>query len=91
MTPKRIVFLVIALLFATFVFQNAQVVEVRFLFWKTEASRALILLGTFLFGLIVGCLAIWIRKKDRKSSENDNAAQSQGRGIPADGDGEIRK
>jgi len=42
MTPKRVLFLVIGLLFAIFVFQNAQVVEVRFLFWSAHASRALV-------------------------------------------------
>jgi putative membrane protein len=72
MTPKGIIFVVIALLFATFVVQNAQVVEVRFLFWHSEASRALVLLGTFVFGLICGWLGGWIRKKERKPSEEDS-------------------
>jgi uncharacterized integral membrane protein len=64
MTPKRIALLVGALLFAAFIVQNAEVVEVRFLFWSTEASRALVLLGTFIFGLIAGWLTGWLRKKD---------------------------
>jgi len=67
MTPKRIVFLVIALLFAVFVFQNAEMVEVEFLFWRTEASRALILVGTFLLGLMVGWLTRWLLKKENKA------------------------
>ena len=54
MTPKRIIFLVLGLLFATFIIQNAEVVQVRFLFWSAQASRALVLLGTFLLGGIVG-------------------------------------
>lgn len=66
MTPKRIVFLVIVLLFALFIVQNAQVVEVRFLFWKAQASRSLVLLGTFIFGLIAGWLTGWMRKKGRE-------------------------
>jgi uncharacterized integral membrane protein len=74
MTPKHIVFLVIALLFVTFVVQNAQVVEVRFLFWKTGASRALVLLGTFVFGLVVGWLTGWIRKKEGKAPEEGRGA-----------------
>lgn len=56
MTPKRIILIVIALLFAVFVVQNAQVVELRFLFWRAEASSALVLVGTFVLGLIVGRL-----------------------------------
>jgi uncharacterized integral membrane protein len=66
MTPKRIVFLAIALLFAVFVFQNAEIATVQFLFWKTEASRALILVGTFLLGLVVGWLTQWLLRKERK-------------------------
>jgi uncharacterized integral membrane protein len=50
------------LLFATFVVQNAEVVQVQFVFWKTEASRALVLIGTFACGLIAGWLTGWLRK-----------------------------
>jgi uncharacterized integral membrane protein len=67
MTPKRISILVVALLFATFVAQNAEVVEVQFLFWKTEASRALVLLGTFAFGVVGGWLSSWLRKKETRT------------------------
>jgi uncharacterized integral membrane protein len=67
MTPKRIATLVAALLFATFVAQNAEVVEVQFLFWKTQASRALVLLGTFALGLVVGWLTGWLRRKEAES------------------------
>jgi uncharacterized integral membrane protein len=70
MTPKRILILVAALLFATFVAQNAEVVEVQFLFWKTQASRALVLLGTFALGLIVGWLTGWLRRK-KPQPENE--------------------
>ena len=48
MTPKRILLLVILILFAIFIVQNAQLVEVNIFFWTTEASRALVLLITFL-------------------------------------------
>ena len=64
MTPKRIVFLVLGLLFATFIIQNAEVVQVRFLFWSAQASRAIILLGTFVLGIIVGYVAGRVRKKE---------------------------
>jgi len=63
MTPKRIALLVCIVLFAAFIVQNAQVVEVRFLFWKTEASRALVLLGTLILGLISGWLFGRLRGK----------------------------
>ena len=64
MTPKRIVFLVLGLLFATFIIQNAGVVQVRFLFWSAQASRAIILLGTFVLGIIVGYVAGRVRRKE---------------------------
>lgn len=68
MTPKRILMIVIILLFATFVAQNANVVEVRFLFWKASASRALVLLGTFACGLIGGWLTGRLGRKESESS-----------------------
>jgi len=63
MTLKRIALIVIVILFVVFILQNAQVVEVRFLFWRTEASRAIVLLVTFFLGLVSGWLSIWKRKK----------------------------
>ena len=65
MTPKRIVFLVLGLLFATFIIQNSEVVQVRFLFWGTQASRAIILLGAFILGIIVG----WVSGRVTKRGE----------------------
>jgi len=64
MSPKRIVFLVLGLLFATFIVQNAEVVQVRFLFWSAQASRAIILMGTFILGIIVGYVSGRVRKKE---------------------------
>ena len=64
MTPKRIAFLVVGLLFATFVVQNSDVVQVRFLFWGTQASRALVLLGAFILGGIVGVVAGRVTKRE---------------------------
>ena len=64
MTPKRIAFLVLGLLFATFIVQNSDVVQVRFLFWGTQASRALVLLGAFILGGIVGVVAGRVTKRE---------------------------
>jgi uncharacterized integral membrane protein len=71
MTAKRIVLIVIGVLFASFIAQNADVVEVRFLVFRAEASRALVLLGTFIFGLAVGWLTAWMRKKDKKQGQKN--------------------
>jgi len=64
MTPKRIGFLIFGLLFATFIIQNAEVVQVRFLFWSAQASRAIIILSTFVLGIIVGWVSGRVKKKE---------------------------
>ena len=84
MTPKRIVFLVIVFLFALFIIQNAQVVEVRFLFWKAQASRSLVLLGTFILGLIAGWLTGWMRKKGSEEPGKENLQEIKNHGTSLD-------
>jgi uncharacterized integral membrane protein len=74
MTPKRIALIIIAILFAVFILQNAQVVEVRFLFWGTEASRAIVLLVTFFLGLVCGWLSGWKQKKPAENKPNPNVS-----------------
>ena len=73
MTLKRIFILGIGIIFAIFVFQNAQVVEVRFLFWSAQASRALVLIGTLILGLVIGWLSSWLRQQDHVQRRNNNA------------------
>ena len=69
MTPRNIFLLIIIVLFIGFVAQNAEVVEIRFLFWSFEASRAIILLMTYILGIVTGYLAVWVMKT-RKNTEN---------------------
>ena len=64
MTPKRIAFLVFGALFATFIVQNSDVVQVRFLFWGAQASRALVLLGAFILGVIVGWVSGRVTRRE---------------------------
>lgn len=54
MSTKNIVIIVLAALFVLFVVQNTRIVEVQLLFWTVSMSRALMLLGTLLIGLIGG-------------------------------------
>ena len=61
MSVKKITILVLIALAIVFSFQNTQVVEVRFIAWKISMSGALMLIGTFLFGLIVG----WLLRRTR--------------------------
>jgi len=60
---KTIVFVILAVLILLFVIQNTQVVETRFLFWTISMSRSLLLLGTFIIGVIAGWL---LRRPKRK-------------------------
>lgn len=53
---KTIVFVILAALIFLFVIQNTQVVETRFLLWTISMSRSLLLLGTFVIGVIAGWL-----------------------------------
>jgi putative membrane protein len=69
MNIKRVATVVLGLLYAVFVIQNTQVLEVRFLFWSTQVSRALILAGTFMLGFISGRMWSWIRRKQEEATE----------------------
>ncbi len=53
---KTIIFFILVILVVIFVLQNTQVVEARFLAWEVSMSRSLMLLGTFLVGIIAGWL-----------------------------------
>lgn len=57
-----VVFLVLGLL-GVFVLQNTHVVEMRFLFWKLEMSRALMLFGVLGGGLVAGWLLGTLRRR----------------------------
>jgi len=58
---KTIVFVILAVLIFLFVIQNTQVVETRFLVWTISMSRSLLLLGTFIIGVIAG----WLLKRPK--------------------------
>lgn len=58
---KTIVFVVLAVLIFLFVIQNTQVVETKFLVWTISMSRSLLLLGTFIIGVIAG----WLMKRPK--------------------------
>ena len=53
---RNILFAVLIILVIIFVIQNTQVVEVKFLAWQVNMSRALTLFGTLAIGIIAGWL-----------------------------------
>lgn len=63
----------VAILFATliviFSLQNAEVVDVKFLFWKLSFSSVIVILGSFSMGVLVGVL-ISIKRKIIAKKEN---------------------
>lgn len=53
---KAIVIIALASIFALFVLQNTEVVEMRLLFWKLSVSRVLMLVGSLAVGCLIGLL-----------------------------------
>ncbi len=56
MNFKVAVALIVAGLLVVFTAQNYQVVELRFLIWHVEMSRAILIFGVFAAGLLSGWL-----------------------------------
>jgi uncharacterized integral membrane protein len=56
MSVKIATLLILSVLLVVFVAQNYAVVEIRFLFWSFEASRAVLLFLCLLAGAILGWL-----------------------------------
>ena len=52
--PRLILTAVLVFLVVVFAFQNAQVVEVKFLFWSLALPRSLLILVVLVIGLAAG-------------------------------------
>lgn len=61
---KTIIFVILIALVIVFTIQNIEVVEVRLFVWKVSMSRALMLFGTLLIGIIAGWLLRRPKHKD---------------------------
>ena len=66
MNAKLVIAIIVLFIFAIFIVQNAQVVMVSFLFWKIEASRAVVLMATFVLGLFAGWILTQMFRKSKK-------------------------
>jgi len=53
---RNIIFWLLIAFLLVFIVQNAQVVQVKFLIWSISMSRGIVLLGTFLMGVMVTLL-----------------------------------
>ncbi len=54
MSARVITLIILVAIILIYVLYNTQPVEVKFLFWETKISKALITLGSFLAGIILG-------------------------------------
>lgn len=59
-------FIILILIFSV---QNAEITDVKFLFWKLSISKVLIILGSFTVGILVGIL-ISLKKRYIKKINN---------------------
>jgi putative membrane protein len=69
---KMYLTLALLLLVVIFTVQNATVVPVKFLFWKIEISRALLIFFTFVIGTIVGWVAHSYKQHARHNKRTMN-------------------
>ncbi len=73
MNAKLFIILILIALVAVFIVQNAEVVELRFLFWTLAMSRALM----FVFLVLIGIAAGWLLRghsphKARSTANGDD-------------------
>ncbi|WP_419778293.1 lipopolysaccharide assembly protein LapA domain-containing protein [Maridesulfovibrio sp.] len=55
------VIILIILFFVLFIIQNTEQIQIAFLFWSIPISRALVLLGSLLLGILIGTIATIMR------------------------------
>ena len=59
---RTIIGLLFAAIIIIFSLQNAEIIDVKFLFWELSISIVLLILGSFAIGLLVG-VSLSIKKK----------------------------
>ncbi|MGQ1948751.1 LapA family protein [Geofilum sp. OHC36d9] len=74
------VFIVLAIIIAVFSVQNSKPIDVRLFLWDVNISLAILLIGTFLTGLVIGALYAYQKLKPRseKEEETDNSDKAEG-------------
>jgi len=78
---RVITLIVLIAVILTYVLYNTQSVGVKFLFWETEVSKALITLGSFLAGIILGFIIAKIdqfnKERKRKTLQKQQEQQQE--------------
>ena len=57
------IFIIVAVLLVTFSVQNSGPTDIQFLVWSIQVSKAVIIIATFLIGLITGALYGYFSRK----------------------------
>jgi putative membrane protein len=68
MNFKLVTALIVAGLLVVFTAQNYQVVELRFLIWRLEMSRAILIFGVFAAGILSGWLVSSVSSRRHRPS-----------------------
>jgi uncharacterized integral membrane protein len=68
MSARLIAIIVLLILLLVLSIQNAQPVVLKFLFWQISTSSVLSVLGSFVIGLLTGCLLMTIGRMKKKGS-----------------------
>lgn len=63
-----IIVLILTLLFVAFIIQNAELVELTFLAWSIEISKALLMMICAALGFLIGLVAFSFSKKPQSNN-----------------------
>lgn len=74
MSARIITFIIIVILLLIYILYNTQAVEVKFLFWEAQLSKALVTLGSLLVGILMGFI---LGRIDQFSKQRKKALQKQ--------------
>lgn len=72
-----VLIIIIIAVVAAFSLQNAAPVAITFLFWRFEASLAVIVFLSALSGLVAGMLIVSLRKMSRAFSRRGRASENK--------------
>ncbi|MBW2039824.1 MAG: LapA family protein [Deltaproteobacteria bacterium] len=81
MSARIITLIILIIIILIYVLYNTQPVEVKFLFWEAQISKALITLGSFLAGIILGLVVAKIDQfnKARREKALQKQLEQEGR------------
>lgn len=65
MNWKWVIVLILMLILVIFTAQNYEVVNIQFLLWSFTTSRAIVIFGMLIIGIIIGAVGSFILNKNR--------------------------